>query len=110
MSDKVDISGLNKADVLAALYNRAQPMGMGFIHFTPEDMTREEAEKLLERGDDHQDHFGGIPGRSRLYFDYLKGRCMKVDLTEDEVDPRLFDRDYGEGALASVIAGLRASA
>lgn len=31
MSNTVNIEGLNKADVLAALYNASKPMGMGFL-------------------------------------------------------------------------------
>ena len=45
----MDISKLDKAEVLAALYNRAQPQGMGFLHYTPEDMTVEEAQVVLEK-------------------------------------------------------------
>ena len=30
----VDIKGLNKAEVLAALYNNSKPLGLGFLHFT----------------------------------------------------------------------------
>ena len=109
--DNVDISGLDKAAVLAALYNAAKPMGMGFLHYDPAAMTLEEARGVLGTGDDHApffaSHSGSIGGRPGLYFDYLKGRCMKVDLTGDTVCPGGFDRDYGEGALAGVIAKLR---
>ena len=78
----VSIKGLSKPDVLAALYNRARPQGMGFIHYTPEDMTKEQAD----------------------YFDYVRGRVMKVDLSSDEeFDERLYDRDNGFGAAQSAI-------
>ena len=40
-NEKIDISGLDKADVLAALYNNSRPLGLGFLHATPEDMTHE---------------------------------------------------------------------
>ena len=81
----IDISRLNRADVLRTLYDNAKPQGMGFLHFTPEPMTGEEAEKLVEEYE---------------YFDYLHGRVMKVSLPQDavELDPRLYDRDNGEGA------------
>lgn len=88
----IDISGLNRADVLAALYNASKPLGLGFLHFTPEPMTREEANALL----------GG-----ETYFDYLKGRVMKVDLGSDHLDPRLYDRDYGTGAAERAIDAIR---
>ena len=72
-----------KAKVLAALYNASRRQGLGILHYTPRDMTEEEAEGLI---------------RSDAYFDYLHGRVMKVDLRGDEFDPRLYDRDNGLGA------------
>jgi hypothetical protein len=92
MSQQIDISGLNKADVLAALYDAARAQGMGFIHFDPAPMSREEAEALLERS---------------TYFDYVKGRVMKVDLKGDSFDPWLYDRDNGEDAAQAVIDNLK---
>lgn len=89
----IDITGLNKADVLAALYNASRPQGMGFMHYDPTVMTRAEAELLLQQ----------YP-----YFDYLKGRVMKVSLKSDtEFDERFYDRDNGDGAAQSVITALR---
>jgi hypothetical protein len=94
----ISIEGLNKAQVLAALYNASKPLGMGIIHFDPKDMTEEEAQKEI----DIRLEFDSI------YFDYLKGRVMKVDLTSDsEFDPYLYDRDNGEGAAQEVIDQLR---
>lgn len=79
----IDLTGLNKAQVLSALYNKSKPLGMGYIHYTPEDMTVLEAERLL---------------LDNTYFDYVKGRVMKVDLSGNSLNPRLYDRDNGEGA------------
>ena len=87
----IDITD-RKAKVLAALYNRAKPLGMGFLHFTPEPMTEKEAQDMLDSG--------------QTYFDYVKGRVMKVNFKDDEFDPYLYDRDNGEGAAAKVVEGL----
>lgn len=92
MTDTISLVGLDKAEVLAALYNRSQPQGMGFLHYTATPMTREEAAQCLE---------------TSQYFDYLKGRVMKVSLEGDELDPRLYDRDNGQGAAKQVIDELR---
>lgn len=101
MSDtQNDISKLQKCDVLAALYNRSKPLGFGLAHFTPEDMTTEQAQKIID-----EMKSDGYP----LNFDYLKGRVMKVDLSGDAVDTRLYDRDNGAGVGAGVIDGLRAA-
>lgn len=40
--------------------------------------------------------------------DYLHGRVMKINLKSDtEFDPRLYNRDLGEGAAERVIQSLR---
>lgn len=107
----VNIEGLNKADVLAALYNASQPMGMGFLQASggPLEMTREDAEFLLAAGSDASGDY--IPGirSNQLYFDYLHGRPLKLDLSSDtEFDPWGFDRDNGgPGAAQRVINHLR---
>lgn len=91
----VDIRGLNKATVLAALYNASHPQGLGFLQYDPSDMTVSEAETLLQ---------------SYTYFDYLKGRVMKVDLESDEsFNEALYDRDNGIGAAQRVIDRLRSA-
>lgn len=90
----VSIKGLNKADVLAVLYNASKPQGMGFMQYDAKPMTREEARKILDSG--------------QTYFDYLKGRVMKVDLSkDDEFNPWGFDRDNGQGAAERAVNSLR---
>ena len=88
----MDISGMSKAKVLAALYNNSHPQGMGFLHFDPRPMTEEEAQALLDSG--------------QTYFDYLKGRVMKVDLSGNELETLLYNRDNGENAAETVLANL----
>lgn len=104
----VSIKELDKAAVLAALYNASHPQGMGFLQFDPHPMTVEQAKELLGVGDDNARMFG-IRRKGDFYFDYLKGRVLKVDLSGDEFDPSLYNRDNGEGAAEAVINGLRAS-
>ena len=45
---------------------------------------------------------------SQTYFDYLHGRVLKVDLSGDEFDERLYDRDCGEGAAQRAVDSVRA--
>lgn len=93
----INISGLSKAQVLAALYNASRPLGLGFLQFDPAPMSETEANQLLEE----HNYKGSI------YFDYLKGRVMKVNLSGTEFDPRLYDRDNGEGSAQRVINDLK---
>lgn len=51
-------------------------------------MTTNEAEDLL---------------KEQTYFDYLHGRVMKVGLSGDTLDPRLYDRDNGKGAALAAL-------
>lgn len=88
----IDISGLDKAAVLAALYNGSRPQGMGILHFDATPMTAEMARPFVSQ---------------RMRFDYLNGRVLKVDISGDTMDPRLYDRDLGDGAAARAVATLR---
>lgn len=91
----LDLKGLTRAEVLATLYNASRPQGMGFLQYKPEPMTVAQAQELL---DTH-------PGkeRGRIYFDYLQGRVMKLNLSTDPIDPILYDRDNGQGAAQTAI-------
>jgi hypothetical protein len=91
----ISIAGLDKALVLKALYDNAQPLGMGGLHFRPGSMSEDEANRIVASSE------------GRLYFDYVGGRPLKVDLAGDQFDPRLYDRDQGDGAAARAIAALR---
>ena len=87
----IDISKLNKAEVLAALYNNSRPLGLGILDYDPTPMLAEEAEILLQ---------------NQQRFDYLKGRVMKVNLSGDSFDEYLYDRDNGPGAAFNAITHL----
>jgi hypothetical protein len=89
----IDISGLDKSEVLAALYNRTHVQGLGVLHYDSKDMTKEEAQELLNSG--------------CTYFDYLKGRVMKVDLSKNEFDPYRYDRNNYQGAAQDAVNMLR---
>lgn len=91
----INIAGLDKAAVLASLYNASRQQGMGFMHQAGQkQMSIEDARKEIERrGKD-------------LYFDYFNGRVMKIDLAADELEERLYDRDNGQGACFRAIEHL----
>lgn len=90
----VDIKGLEKARVLKALYDHSHVQGSGFLQAVPDGVvTVEHCEMLLGR---------------QTYFDYLHGRVMKVELSGDEFNERLYDRDCGEGAAQRAVDSVRA--
>ena len=97
----VNTKGLSKAVVLAALYNNAAPMGMGWLismmggRQPMRGVTEEEAAEWLAIQKD-------------LRFDYIQGRPIKVDLSNDDgFEEWLYDRDYGRGAAQRAIDSIR---
>jgi hypothetical protein len=105
---RVDIRGLERAELLAALYNHARPIGRGVLQAKPGSMTVDEARTILESGDDATRMLGRFG--PRLFFDYVHGRPLKVDLGEDDLRIDLYDQDHGEGAAARIIGELRSRA
>lgn len=94
----IDISGLDKAEVLKALYDGSHPQGLSFLGVPATGVTlavcRDEVARKVEGGHD-------------LRFDYWHGHVLKVDITGDEFDPWLYDRDCGTGAAERAISLLR---
>ena len=88
----LNIKNVNKADVLAALYNNSKVQGMGFLQANSDPMTKNDAQKLLDSG--------------VTYFDYLHGKVMKIDISGDELSTGLYDRDNGHGAAENALSGL----
>lgn len=91
---KIDISGLDKGAVLAALWNNAA---------LPPAYTRANPRTRPMSVDE---------GRSAVVaqdagFDYFEDRLLKVNLSADEFDPWGYDRDNGEGLAEQVIERLR---
>jgi hypothetical protein len=103
---KINIKGLDKAEVLAALYNGSRQMGMGFFHTRGAyPMTVAEAQEYIEKGDDSARMFPNSRSEP-LYFDYLEGRPLKSDISGDEFDTWGYDRDNGEGKALEVLTPL----
>ncbi len=95
MADRIFIEGIDKAALLAALYNNAAPLGLGWLQ-ARSPLSIEEAQKLLEETQS---------------FDYLYGRPLKISLDGDERYTRLYDRDNGgDGTAARIIESLRVPA
>ncbi len=90
--NELDITGIDKAELLAALYNNARPVRLGWIHFQGGEMTKEEAAKLLGE---------------QTYFDYVGGRPLKVNLKGNTLSPALYDRDQGQGKCERIVESLR---
>lgn len=97
-TNEIDISKLDTAEVLAALYNASRQGGMGLMHSRGQSpMTKEQAQaEISER----------MEASQTLYFDYLHGRVMKVHVGKPILLTDLYDRDNGEGAAARALEPL----
>jgi hypothetical protein len=101
----IDVTGLDPAEVLAALYNASQPFGMGWLNpLAAKPLTADQATQYLEANP--AEHRGG---HRTWYFDYLHGRIIKTWIGGERIDPSFFDRGNGPGAAAAAIATLRAA-
>jgi hypothetical protein len=101
---EISIAGLDKAELLAALYNAARTMSWGWLQASDGPMTKEQAQELIDKGKWHD----VVESSSKkLYFDYVKGRPLKIDISGDVLRTRLYDRDQGDGVAAEVVEKLR---
>jgi hypothetical protein len=100
----INIKGLDKAEVLYSLWHNSHAQGMSFLGLPKKEFTLERAQELIkETGYVLEGEYR--PGC--LYFDYVDGHVIKCDITNDEFDERLYDRDCGEGAAAKAIEYVR---
>jgi hypothetical protein len=102
----IDIKGIDRAELLAALYNGTRPVGLGRLSAGAlEPMTAKQARQELE------DAERSIDG-THITFDYVRGRPIKVDFAGDTLlRPDLYDRDAGgPGTCERIVAELRAKA
>ena len=88
---QLDISGLDKVELLRRLHRGQSVAGFyaGNPSFAPpfNAATAEDAVKD--------------------YIDYFCGRCIKTDISGDDVNPRMYDRDAGAGKFAQIVKEMR---
>ena len=89
----MDISGLDKAKVLKALYDHALPLGNGMIDFNPNPLDIEEAQNFINSG--------------KITFENVKGRAIKADLSGDRYNTWLCNLLYGDNAAEIAIERIK---
>jgi len=93
MSNEIDIKGLDKATLLAGLYNNSKPQGLGFLNADPKPMTRDQAELIIQT--------------QGMNFDYLQGRVMKINIAGDSMFTHGYNRDNGKDAAEHVVSTIK---
>lgn len=97
----INIQGIDKAELLLALTERAVPQGRGIVTAMKVKPTleicQEEIKYRLDRGD------------TSLTFDWFLGRPIKVTIGTDElIRADLYDRDNGgPGTAEAIVATLK---
>ena len=133
---KVNIAGLDKAEVLLALWKGSHCQGMSFLGMMgaekgmdierAKDIVKQRAywewrytqaqskgdlpndlEEVSEKDKEAFEAWYATNPSFRCDFDYVDGHVIKCDITGDQFDPGLYDRDCGEGKAEKVIAALR---
>lgn len=93
-NQEIDITGLNKAEVILALWKGSHAQGYSLLGLNVANPTIKDAERWIEEN-------------PLMYFDYLNGRVIKCDISGNSFDPRLYDRDCGVNAAAEAINKIR---
>lgn len=108
--DYVDVGDMTPAEVLRRLYNASWPKGLGLLNYEADEMTLEQAQaivdgclaRLPEHAKSEPDRYVHLR-KQALYFDYFKGRVLKIYLDERPLFVALYDRDNGQGAAARAL-------
>ena len=91
MANKINISGIDRVELLKALWHNSPPAAFfGFNGMPPPEWNQTEAQKAVKN-----------------YVDYYCGRIIKCDLSGDVADTSLYNRDNGDGAFERIVAEMR---
>jgi hypothetical protein len=92
-SDEVDISGLDKVELLKLLWEAMKPAAFfAMSGRPPPPFDNENATAAVAK-----------------YIDYYAGRCIKTDLSGDKASARSYNRDAGADAFQRIVAKMRAT-
>ena len=85
-----NIEGVDRAELVQALYKRAKVQGHGWMARGPSELSLEEAQSLVGQ-----------------YLDYLHGKAMKIQIPSEtdgnEIETWLYNRDNGSNAAEEIV-------
>ena len=90
-SNNISIKGLDKVELLKNLWQGQIPAGYFALSSVRGPAFNEETAKE----------------EVKKHIDYFCGRAIKTNLSGDEIDPYLYDRDAGKGKFAQIVDGMR---
>jgi hypothetical protein len=91
-STDIDITGIDKVELLTALWLNSKPAAFYTFNYQVDvpGFSKQEAKEAVKK-----------------YIDYFCGRCIKMDLSGDTTDVYSYERDFGKGSVAGIVAELR---
>lgn len=89
---KVSFENLEKAKVLAALYNGAKPSSTDIASYDPNPMSVSEAKQLTF---------------NRNNFDYIKGRILLIIFVGNTFNSKLYNKHNGVDSAEKIIESLK---
>lgn len=69
----IEITGVDMVKFIKKVYELSRPLGMGFLHFTPEPLTDKEAKELILKKSD----------KLKCSLDYVRGRSCKMSVFKE---------------------------
>lgn len=100
-ADAIDITGIDRVELIIALWANTHALGMGRLHDRP-TLDPESVRSYIAKCEQLPLHDG------RIKLDYVQGRPLKVTIKGNELHHwRLYDRDAGEGVAHRVVECLR---
>jgi hypothetical protein len=81
----IDITGVDLVKFAQKVYELSSPQGLGFMHFTPEPLSDEEAKELVDLNKD---------SKYPLSMDYVYGRACKMTVFAEEGKLEIHDSWY----------------
>jgi hypothetical protein len=91
----INIQGLDKREVLKALFDAAIPKGNGWRKYDRTPMRLANAGTLLKKAE-----------QNNTIITVITGRQLHVDLSGNEFDPTLYNQHNGEGAAEKALEPL----
>ena len=76
MMERVDVTDVDLADVIRAVYDLSSPRGLGFLHCTPGPLSDEIVQEILNQPHSYSDYVVSL--------DYVSGRACKFVVREEE--------------------------
>ena len=96
----IDINNIDKAELFAGLYNKANAFGNAASRTYPDGMSVEQAQQVINSRKRTEN--------KPYIFEIFDRKCLWLDLSGNTLQSGPYDSVYGQGAAHAVVAAIRA--